>query len=83
MLWTTEQADGYFNSSPLFWHHAGHQAKPGSEFEFVPADKLRVRKRQGARLRPLAPESLPGLEISRMELVPGGAWWAFCTQGDT
>ena len=45
---------------------------PRSEIEFIPADKLRVRKRQGARLRPLAPEALPGLEISRMELVPGG-----------
>ncbi len=45
---------------------------PRSEVEFIPADKVRVRKRQGARLRPLAPEALPGLETSRMELEPGG-----------
>ena len=45
---------------------------PRSEIELIPATKLRVRKRQGARLRPMAPEALPGLEISRMELVPGG-----------
>jgi transcriptional regulator with XRE-family HTH domain len=37
------------------------------------AGELRVRRRQGAQLRPLLPESTPGLEISRMELEPGGA----------
>jgi len=36
------------------------------------ASEVRVRRRQGARLRPLLPESIPGLEISRMELAPGG-----------
>ncbi len=45
---------------------------PRSEFEFIPADKVRVRKRQDGLLRPLIPESLPGLEISRTELAPGG-----------
>jgi transcriptional regulator with XRE-family HTH domain len=30
------------------------------------------RKRQGATIRPLIPESIPGLEIARMQLVPGG-----------
>jgi transcriptional regulator with XRE-family HTH domain len=30
------------------------------------------KRRQGARIRPLLPESIPGLEIARMELVPGG-----------
>jgi XRE family transcriptional regulator, regulator of sulfur utilization len=30
------------------------------------------RRRQGARIRPLVPEAIPGLEIARMELVPGG-----------
>jgi transcriptional regulator with XRE-family HTH domain len=30
------------------------------------------RRRQGARIRPLVPESIPGLEIVRMELAPGG-----------
>src|SRR5262245_5508577 len=36
------------------------------------ASEIRVRQRQGARLRPLLPEAIPGLEISRMELAPGG-----------
>lgn len=45
---------------------------PRNEFEFIPADKVRERKRQDARLRPLVPDALPGLEISRMELAPGG-----------
>ena len=45
---------------------------PRNEFEFIPADKVRERKRQGARVRPLVPESLPGLEISRTELEPRG-----------
>ncbi|HYC56573.1 MAG TPA: XRE family transcriptional regulator [Candidatus Binatia bacterium] len=30
------------------------------------------RRRQGARLRPLVPEAISGLEVSRMELAPGG-----------
>ncbi len=34
--------------------------------------EVKERKRQGARLRPLLPESIPGLDISRMELEPGG-----------
>ncbi len=45
---------------------------PRHEFEFIPAAKVRERKRQDARLRPLVPEALPGLEILRMELTPGG-----------
>ena len=45
---------------------------PRNELEFIPADKVRERKRQDARLRPLVPDALPGLEISRMELAPGG-----------
>jgi transcriptional regulator with XRE-family HTH domain len=36
------------------------------------ASEVRGRRRQGAHLRPLLPESVPGLDISRMELVPGG-----------
>ena len=36
------------------------------------ADEVRERRRQGARLRPLLPESIPGVDISRMELAPGG-----------
>jgi transcriptional regulator with XRE-family HTH domain len=30
------------------------------------------RRRQGARIRALVPEAIPGLEIARMELAPGG-----------
>ena len=37
------------------------------------ASETRLRRRQGALLRPLLPEAIPGLEISRMELAPGGA----------
>jgi transcriptional regulator with XRE-family HTH domain len=36
------------------------------------AGDVPVRRRQGALLRPLLPEAIPGLEISRMELAPGG-----------
>lgn len=36
------------------------------------AGELKERRRQGARLRPLLPEAIPGLDISRMELAPGG-----------
>ena len=45
---------------------------PRSEFEFIPAARVRQRKRQGAMVRPLVPEAIAGLEISRTELVPGG-----------
>jgi transcriptional regulator with XRE-family HTH domain len=45
---------------------------PRSEFQFIPADQVRERNRQDAKLRPLIPEALPGLEISRTELAPGG-----------
>lgn len=45
---------------------------PRSEFVFIPASEVRTRKRQDARMRPLVPEALPGLEISRMELAPSG-----------
>ncbi|MEL7448985.1 MAG: XRE family transcriptional regulator [Pseudomonadota bacterium] len=45
---------------------------PRSEFQFIPAAKVRERARQGATIRPLVPEAIPGLEISRTELKPGG-----------
>ncbi len=45
---------------------------PRNAFEFIPADKVDVRRRQGGLLKPLLPDSLPGLEISRTELEPGG-----------
>ena len=45
---------------------------PRSEFEYIPAANVRERKRQDAKIRPLVAEALPGLEISRTELAPGG-----------
>ena len=36
------------------------------------AAEVPEQRRQGARIRPLLPEAIPGLEIARMELVPGG-----------
>jgi transcriptional regulator with XRE-family HTH domain len=36
------------------------------------AGEVPIRRRQGAQLRQLVPESIPGLEIARMELAPGG-----------
>jgi transcriptional regulator with XRE-family HTH domain len=36
------------------------------------AGEVKERKRQGARLRPLVPEAIPGLDIARMELAAGG-----------
>ena len=46
---------------------------PRTEARLFSAKELRTRKRQGARLRALLPESIPGLNISRMELEPGGS----------
>jgi len=45
---------------------------PRSEFEFIPAASVRRRRRQGATVRPLIAESIPGLEITRTEIEPGG-----------
>ena len=45
---------------------------PRSEIKFIPAEKVRERKRQGAKVRPLIAESIAGLEITRTELEPGG-----------
>ncbi len=45
---------------------------PRNEIEHIPAAKVKERRRQDARLRPLVPHALPGLEFSRMELTPGG-----------
>ena len=46
---------------------------PRTACRLFPADAVRVRRRHGAELRPLLPESIPGLDISRMELAPGGS----------
>jgi transcriptional regulator with XRE-family HTH domain len=45
---------------------------PRTAARLTPADEVGVRRRQGATLRPLLPESIAGVEISRMELAPGG-----------
>ncbi len=45
---------------------------PRTAAKLFRAGEIREKKRQGARLRPLLPESIPGLDISRMELAPGG-----------
>ena len=45
---------------------------PRSEFKFIPAAKVRERKRQGAKVRPLIAETIAGLEITRTELEAGG-----------
>jgi transcriptional regulator with XRE-family HTH domain len=46
---------------------------PRSEFKFIPAAKVRQRRKQGAMVRPLVAEAISGLEISRTELRPGGS----------
>jgi transcriptional regulator with XRE-family HTH domain len=45
---------------------------PRTEVQRYRAAEVRERKRQGARIRPLVPESLSGLEISRLQLEPNG-----------
>jgi transcriptional regulator with XRE-family HTH domain len=45
---------------------------PRTAARLFAAEEVRVRRRQGAALRPLLPEAIPGVDIARMELVPGG-----------
>jgi transcriptional regulator with XRE-family HTH domain len=45
---------------------------PRTACRLFAAGEVPVRRRQGARLRPLLPESIAGLIIARMELVGGG-----------
>ena len=45
---------------------------PRNEIQHIPAANVKERRRQDARLRPLVPDALPGLEFSRMELPPAG-----------
>jgi len=45
---------------------------PRTAVHLFRAGDVRQRKRQGGLLRPLLPEAIPGLDISRMELEPGG-----------
>jgi len=45
---------------------------PRTEIQHFRAADIRERKRQGANVRPLVPEAITGLEITRMQLDPGG-----------
>jgi len=47
-------------------------AAPRTQVQLFKAGFGRDRKRGGGTLTPLLPESIPGLDISRIELVPGG-----------
>lgn len=46
---------------------------PRTACRLFPAEEIRGKRRHGAQLRPLLPETIPGLDISRMELDPGRA----------
>ncbi|HKJ23595.1 MAG TPA: XRE family transcriptional regulator [Myxococcota bacterium] len=46
---------------------------PRTAARLFPASQVRVRRRQGAKLRPLLPEPIAGLQISHMELAPGAS----------
>ena len=45
---------------------------PRTEVQHVRSADVHERKRQGAKIRPLIPETISGLEISRFELSPKG-----------
>jgi transcriptional regulator with XRE-family HTH domain len=45
---------------------------PRTDARLIRAGEVRARMRQGATIWPLLPEDLPGVEISRTELAPGG-----------
>ena len=45
---------------------------PRAEARLYRADQVKLRKRHDAQIRPLLPEAITGLDISRMELQPGG-----------
>ncbi len=45
---------------------------PRSEFQFIAAANVRERRRQDAKVRPLVAEAIPGIEITKAELSPGG-----------
>jgi transcriptional regulator with XRE-family HTH domain len=47
-------------------------APPRTACRLFRAGEIAARTRQGSTLRPLLPEPLPGFEISRIELTPGG-----------
>jgi transcriptional regulator with XRE-family HTH domain len=43
---------------------------PRASAQLYRADQVREKKRQGGTLRPLLPEAIPGLDISRMQIAP-------------
>jgi len=45
---------------------------PRADARLYSSGEVRERQRQGVRIRPLVPEAIPGLEITRMEISPGG-----------
>lgn len=45
---------------------------PRAEVRHYPADQVPVRRRGGALVRKLLPDSIPGMEIDRIELPPRG-----------
>lgn len=45
---------------------------PRTEVQHFKAADIRERRRQGVSVRPLVPEAITGLEISRMQLDPDG-----------
>ncbi len=45
---------------------------PRASARHYPSGTLPVKRRGGAEVRKLLPEATPGMEIDRMELVPGG-----------
>lgn len=45
---------------------------PRTAVRLFRAAEIKQKKRQGASLKPLLPEAIPGLDISRMELAPSG-----------
>jgi transcriptional regulator with XRE-family HTH domain len=46
---------------------------PRTAFRLFIAAEIPERRRQGARLRALVPDAIPGLEVARMEFPPGGS----------
>jgi transcriptional regulator with XRE-family HTH domain len=47
-------------------------SSPRSEVRFFPAAETASRKRGGAAIRRVFPESIPSFELDRMEFAPGG-----------
>lgn len=48
-------------------------ATPHGDVAHIRASEVKERRRQGARIRALVPDPIPGLEFSRMQLEPGAS----------